>query len=160
MSIHSSVRISALCDIESSIKGNRLIVGDNSFIDSFVKIKFVGGSGDIVIGKNSYINSGTVVYSGNGISIGSDVLIAANCTLAATNHSYDSRDKLIRHQGFQDSKGGIVVESDVWIGSNSVILDGAHIGQGAIIGAGSVVRERLPGFAVYAGNPVRRIRER
>ena len=73
--------ISHLSDIETSSRGSRLIVGDNVMIDAFVKIKFTGGSGDVVIGKGSFINSGCVLYSGNGIQIGCDVLIAANCTL-------------------------------------------------------------------------------
>ena len=66
----------------------------------------------------------------------------------------------IAQQGFQPSRGGIVVEDDVWIGANCVILDGAIIRKGAVVGAGSVVSGELAAYTVYAGNPLRQIRRR
>ncbi len=155
-----TVSISDLADIENSVRGSRFAVGSNSMIDAFVKIKFSGGSGDIVIGRYCYINAGCVLYSGNGITLGNNVLVAANCTFAPTNHAFADRDMPIRLQGFQASRGGIVVEDDVWIGANCVILDGAHIGQGCVIAAGSVVRGRLDPFGVYGGSPLTRLSER
>src|SRR5881392_1701060 len=80
--IDPTARVSRLADIEDSVRGTRIVVGPMVVIDSFVKIKPVGGSGDVVIGERSYLNSGTVVYTGNGVTIGKGVLIAANCTLA------------------------------------------------------------------------------
>ena len=100
-------------------------------IDAFVKIKPAGGSGDVVIGRGTVINSGCVLYTGNGIRIGRNVLIAANCTLAPTNHAFADPDRPIREQGFQPSRGGIVIGDDVWIGANCVLLDGATIGAAA-----------------------------
>ncbi|RMD04337.1 acyltransferase [Clostridium autoethanogenum] len=159
--ISKSSRISKLCDIEDSVLGSKVIVGDNSFIDSFVKIKFSGGLEDIVIGNNTYINSGTVIYSGNGIKIGNDVMIAANCTLAPTNHKYTKKNMKIIEQGFMKSKGGIIIEDDVWIGANSVILDGAIIRKGCVIGAHSLVGNiELKEYGIYAGNPIKIIGER
>lgn len=160
LNIHPTARISPLCDIEASVRGTRIDIGAGVMVDSFVKIKPSGGIGDVVIGENSYINSGCVFYSGNGIMIGRDVLIASNCTLAATNHAFDTRDRPIRLQGFLPSRGGIVIEDDVWIGANCVLLDGAHIETGCIVAAGSVVRDRLLSFGVYAGAPAKRIRDR
>ena len=55
---------------------------------------------------------------------------------------------------------GIVIGNDVWIGANSVILDGVKIGEGAIIGAGSVVTKDVKSFAIVAGNPARFIKKR
>src|SRR5690349_2203031 len=101
-------------------------------IDSFVKIKPSGGAGDVIIGENVYINSGCVIYSGNGVTIGNNVLIAAACVFAPVNHAFSDRARLIRDQRFQPSRGGIVVEDDVWIGSGTVVLDGAVIRRGAV----------------------------
>lgn len=158
--IDATAKVSSLADIEDSVRGTRLVVGPGAMIDSFVKIKPVGGSGDVVIGERSFVNSGTVIYSGNGVIIGKGVLIAANCTLAATNHAFDDRSRAIAAQGFQPSRGGIIVEDDVWIGANTVVLDGAIIRQGAVVAAGSVVRGELTAYGVYGGNPVRLLRER
>ena len=158
--ISQSARISPLADLEDSVRGSVLTVGDDSQIDAFVKIKFVGGSGDVTIGSHSYLNSGTLIYSGNGVTIGDDVLVAGNTTFAATNHEYRDRSKPIRTQGFMPSRGGIVVEDDVWIGSGVVLLDGAHVGRGAVVAAGSVVSGNVEPYAVVGGSPLRVLKRR
>lgn len=99
-----------------------------------------------------YINSCCVLYSGNGIVIGNDTLIAAGCILAPTNHEFEAKHRLIRDQGFRPSKGGIIIENDCWIGANSVLLDGAHLECGAVISAGSIIRGRVPSHAVCASS--------
>lgn len=152
--IHPDARISALADIENSVRGTRISVGAHSVIDSFVKIKPAGGCGDVVIGMYTFINSGCVLYTGNGIAIGNHVAIAANCTLAPANHQYREKSKLISEQGFLPSKGGIIIEDDVWIGANCVILDGAILRRGAVVAAGSIVRGELEAYGVYAGSPI------
>jgi acetyltransferase-like isoleucine patch superfamily enzyme len=152
--ISEKAQLSPLCDLETSVRGSKLVIGDHSMIDAFVKVKFAGGSGDIRLGEHVHINSGSVLYSGNGITIGNDVRVAANCTFAPVNHAYKERDRLIREQGFLPSKGGIIIEDDVWIGANCVILDGTYIKRGAVIGAGSLVRGTLEAYGIYAGNPL------
>ena len=158
--ISKKASISSLADIEDSIRGSRIVIDDGAVIDSFVKIKPAGGMGDVHIGSNTYINSGCVLYSGNGIMIGSNVMIGANTTLAPTNHHYSDTKIPMRLQGFMDSKGGIVIEGDVWIGANSVILDGAVIKTGAIVAAGSVVRGIIPSYSICAGVPAKIIKHR
>lgn len=155
LNISSKAKISPLADIEDSIRGSKITIEDGVVIDSFVRIKPVGGRGDIVIGLNTYINSGTVIYSGNGIIIGAHCLIAANCTLAPVNHAFKDRSKLIHEQRFQPSRGGILVEDDVWIGSGAVLLDGAILRRGCIVGALSLVRGELPPYSINVGNPSR-----
>ena len=155
-----TARISPLADLEPSVRGSRIVIGAGAVIDAFVKIKPAGGSGDVLIGAASVINSGCVLYTGNGITIGEGVLIAANCTLAPTNHEYRDPARPIRTQGFMPSRGGIVIEDDVWIGANCVLLDGAVIRKGAIIAAGAVVRDERPAFSISAGAPAKTIGRR
>jgi len=158
--IDPTARISALADIEDSVRGTRIVIAREVVIDAFVKVKPVGGTGDIYIGPQSIINSGCVLYSGNGITIGLGVRVAANCTFAPVNHGYKRRDIPIREQGFLASKGGIVVGDDVWIGANCVLLDGSQIGKGCVIAAGSIVRGILTEYGVYGGVPLRKLGER
>ena len=160
LKIDPTARISPMADIEASVRGTRIEIGPRVMIDSFVKIKPTGGSGDVVIGADTAINSGTVIYTGNGVRIGVGVAIAANCTLAPTNHAIADRDTMIKDQGFQASRGGIVIEDDVWLGSGVVVLDGAVIRRGAVIAAGAVVRGEVPAYAIFGGVPARRIGER
>lgn len=153
--IDTTANISSLADIEDSIKGTKITIAARTIIDSFVKVKPAGGVGDLVIGEDCVINSGCVLYTGNGIHIGDRVAIAANCTFAPSNHEYKRRDLPIRAQGFKPSKGGIIVENDVWIGANCVLLDGVILREGCIIAAGSVVRGEIPAFSIYGGNPIK-----
>jgi virginiamycin A acetyltransferase len=152
--------ISPLADIEVSSRGSRVIIGKNTRVDSFVKMKFAGGPGDIQIGANSYINSGTVIYNGGGVWIGENVLIAANTTFATANHAFDDPERPIRLQGFKPSKGGIRIEDDCWIGANCVLLDGAIIRAGCVVAAGTIVRGEVPAMSVIGGNPWRILRSR
>lgn len=155
--IHPQAKISKFADIEDSTRGTRIVIGAHSSIDSFVKVKPAGGTGDLVIGERTVINSGCVLYTGNGISIGNDVAIAANCTFAPVNHAYKEKARRINQQGFLPSRGGIVIEDDVWIGANVIILDGAILRTGCVIGAGSLVRGEISAFSIQAGNPLRQL---
>ena len=158
--IHPTAKVSRLADVEDSVRGTRIAVGAHSVIDSFVKIKPAGGQGDLVIGEGVVVNAGCVLYTGNGIRIGDGVAIAANCTFAPVNHAYADRSRPICEQGFLPSKGGIVVEDDVWIGANCVLLDGAVLRRGCVVGAGSIVRGELLPYTVYAGQPLQVVGQR
>jgi virginiamycin A acetyltransferase len=158
--IHPTARVHHLADLEASVRGTRIVIGARTTIDAFVKIKPTGGTGDVIIGEDCHINSGCVIYSGNGVTLGHHVEVAANCTLAPVNHAYQDRSRLISEQRFLPSKGGIEIHDDVWIGANTVLLDGVVLAQGCVIGASSLVRESVPAFEVWAGNPLRKLSER
>jgi len=157
LKIDPTARISPLADIEQSVRGTLIEIGARSMIDSFVKIKPAGGSGEVIIGEGVAINSGCVIYTGNGVRIGDASMLAANCTLAPTNHEFKDVTRRIRDQGFQPSRGGIVIGQDVWLGANVVVLDGAVVGDGCVVAAGSVVRGELEPYSIYAGAPAKRI---
>jgi virginiamycin A acetyltransferase len=152
---HASARISPLTAIEISSRGTNTYIGANSVIDDFVKIKHVGGSGDIFIGENVYLNSFIVIYSGNGVKIGNDVLIGPHCSIVPTNHNFRDKTGVIRLQGHMPSRGGIVIEDNVWIGAGVVILDGSYISKGSIIGAGAIVNGRTEMDSINVGNPIK-----
>jgi virginiamycin A acetyltransferase len=160
VTIDPTASVSKLADIETSIRGSKVIVGARACIDSFVKIKMAGGLADVVIGSDVQINSGTVIYSGNGVVIGAGSLIAANCTLAPVNHAYMRADISIIDQRFAPGRGGIIIEDDVWIGAGTVLLDGAIVRRGCVIAAQSLVRGETEPYGVYAGNPLRLIKFR
>lgn len=160
LQIDPTARISTLADIEDSVRGTVIRIGARSVVDSFVKIKPAGGSGDVVIGESVTLNSGCVIYTGNGLTIGDNVAVAANCTFAPVNHAFEDRERLIVDQGFQPSRGGITIGDDVWIGANCVFLDGAVVNTGCVIAAGTVVTGNVPAYTVIAGNPWRQMGKR
>ena len=65
-----------------------------------------------------------------------------------------------RKRGLLSSNGGIIVGNDVWIGGNAIILSGVKIGDGAVIGAGSVVTKDVADYEIVAGNPAKHIKYR
>lgn len=155
--INKTAQVSPLADIEDSKHGSKIIINSNVIIDSFVKIKPAGGCGDVVIGEHTVINSGCVIYTGNGLKIGKGVAIASNCTFSPVNHEYKKKNTPIREQGFQKSKGGIFIEDDVWIGAGCIILDGSILRKGCVIGAMSLVRGEVASYSIQAGSPLKQL---
>jgi virginiamycin A acetyltransferase len=160
VNLGKNVYIADTAKIHPSTRGSRIVIGANSEIYDYVVIRCVGGAGDVLIGENCYLNPGCVLYSGNGISIGNYVLLAPGVVVAPANHAFESREIPIRCQGFMSSKGGVVIADDVWVGSNSVLLDGTQIECGAVIAAGAVVKGRVPAYEIWGGVPARKIGER
>jgi acetyltransferase-like isoleucine patch superfamily enzyme len=85
-------------------------------------------------------------------------MIAPNCMISGGNHNYI--DNLIPMIFQSSNSKGIIIDDDVWIGANSVILDGVTIEKGAIIAAGSVVKNNVAKYEIVAGNPAKKIKSR
>jgi acetyltransferase-like isoleucine patch superfamily enzyme len=115
--------------------GEGLVIGDNSNIGDF---NFIGVRGEIVIGNN--------------------VLFGPRVSLHAENHVIERTDIPIKNQG--ESRKGINIEDDCWIGSGAVILDGVKIGKGSVIAAGSVVTKDIAEYSVVGGVPAKLIKSR
>jgi acetyltransferase-like isoleucine patch superfamily enzyme len=160
LEIDPTAYVSPDARIHASQRGTRIVIGAHTQVYDFVVIRAVGGDGDIVIGEHCYINPNCTLYSGAGIRMGNYVLVAPGCSIVPANHAHHRTDVVMRKQGFMPSRGGVVIEDDVWIGANCVLLDGTYIESGVVVAAGSVVSGRLAGPAVWGGNPVRRLRER
>lgn len=158
--IHSTAIIDPLAVILPSSRGSRIVIGAGSRLEPLAMIRCVGGTGDVVIGERCVINPHCVLYSGSGIRIGDDVLIAPGTAIVPANHAFLRRDLPIRAQGFSSAKGGVVIEDGVWVGANCVLLDGAQLGRGAILAAGSVLRDKVPPYEIWGGVPAKRLGER
>lgn len=143
-------------DYRKVFKGGRIIIGNRTKIKDHAML--VSYNGSIVVGQNCTINPFAIVYGQGGVRIGDNVLIAAHAVVVSSNHKHDNVEVPIREQGL--SAKGIVIENDVWIGAGAKILDGVTIGQGSIIGAGSVVTKSVDSYSVYGGVPAKLIRRR
>jgi len=113
----------------------------------------------VTIGAHCQVNYNTVILGGSGVTIGEDVMIGPNCTLAAGNHDYGQTQTPMRYAGAV-STGPIIIEDGVWIGASVVVTDGVRIGRGAVVGAGAVVTRDIPPMAIAAGVPARVLRYR
>jgi acetyltransferase-like isoleucine patch superfamily enzyme len=113
--------------------------------------------GQFFAGRGLYVSTNR--YSP--IRIGDRVTIGPDVKILGGNHKIDFTAGHI--WDFNDDNpviGGIVIGDGVWIGANSIILEGSNIGEGCVVGAGSVVTGFLPPWSVVGGVPARKIRTR
>ena len=151
--------------------GNNVILDDNSVIDAKgennrgIKIGhnvFIGRNtlisckeGDIEIGDFSNIGANTYLISESILKIGKYVFIAGNGYLVAGgNHSFKEKETPIMLQP-SVSKGGIIIEDNIWIGATVTILDGVKIETGSVIGAAALVNKNIPAYSIAYGVPVK-----
>ena len=146
--------------------------------DSIVTGNFIFESleGQVKIGNHSYVGGGTFI-SRSSIEIGDYVTIAWGGTFY--DHDSHSLDYIKRRKDIDDELEDIrhgrnfiqnkdwsdvnckpiKICDDAWIGMNVIILKGVTVGEGAIVGAGSVVTKDVPAWTVVAGNPAGVVKE-
>jgi acetyltransferase-like isoleucine patch superfamily enzyme len=145
---HSTIR----CDSRDSF----IKIGNNTVINDYCMLLTYGGY--IKIGEFCNINPFSILYGHGGLTIGNNVLIAAQTVMIPANHGFLRRDIPIMSQ--PHTLEGIAIEDDVWIGTGVKILDGCTVGTGTIIGAGTVLTKSVPPYSIVAGVPGKVIRER
>jgi acetyltransferase-like isoleucine patch superfamily enzyme len=137
---------------------------DNSFIEIgngtwlFYHCMLSTSGGWIKIGSNCTVNSFAVLYGHGGLEIGNGVRISAHVVIVPMNHIYKNPNLPISMQG--ETRRGIKIEDDVWIGAGAKVLDGVKIGEGSVIGAGAVVTKDIPPYSVAVGVPAQVIKKR
>ncbi len=145
--------------------GCKLRIGIGSIVEA--RIRFDRPDGWVCIGERTFIGASTLVCA-EGIDIGDDVLVSWGCTIVDHNsHPLAWKDRRSDVGDWFDGnkdwthveRAAVSIGDKAWIGFNVIILKGVHIGEGAIVGAGSVVTRDVPAFSIAAGNPARLIRE-
>ena len=140
-------------------------VGAKSMVEC--NIYFECDNASVQIGNNTFIGGSSLMCSKK-IVIGDDVLIAWGCTILdhnshAIQFSLRKNDVSKWMEGMKDwihvDQEEVVVGNKSWIGFNSILLKGIVVGEGAIVGAGSVVTKDVPPWTIVAGNPARIIRQ-
>lgn len=109
---------------------------------------------NVHIGDDFFGNVNLTFVDDVEIRIGDGVMIAPSVTLTTTGHPVHPA----RRVDFGRFSEPIVIEDEVWIGSNAVVLPGVRIGRGSVIGAGSVVSRDIPPMTVAVGTPCRVLR--
>lgn len=110
--------------------------------------------GKITLGHHVRVNSGSLIAAACSVSIGDHTLIGEYVSIRDANHG-TAPDSLIRSQPLESSR--ILIGRDVWIGRGCCILKGVEIGDGAVIGANSVVTQDVKPGSICVGAPVRQI---
>lgn len=161
---------------KKTIVDSKCNISGNVFMGNSVVFKMSDISDHSYIANNSEINRTSI---GKYCSIGSHVITAIGShptkKFVSTHPAFYSKsdEKVLGYTYVQENKyeeypgehtefgkRSIVIGNDVWIGANVTIIEGTKIGDGVIVGAGSVVKGNIPDYAVVLGNPARIIRYR
>lgn len=158
--------------------GKNAIIEDNVHINAFSKNGFRAGNNvsiardsivvcsgvirhkgvGVSIGNNTGINARAYLGGQGGIEIGDSVIIGPDVKIFSENHIFDSLDIPIKDQG--ESRKGVKINNNCWIGAGAIILDGVEIGEGCVVAAGSVVTKSFPRNSVIGGIPAKTIKMR
>lgn len=126
--------------------GSKTLIGSHALLRSL----------DITAGDNCSFNTYSVVHGK--VCMGNNVRIAPGAKIFGENHGFSDLDKPICTQ--PNTRKGITIGDDVWIGANAVVCDGVKIGAHSIVGAGAIVTKDVPEYSVVGGNPAKVIKSR
>lgn len=153
--------------------GNRVYIGENVRLDACFTTSQIRIGNDVSIHEYSTLKAGIgkiIVHEGvtiagfvglggdGGLEIGKNSIIANHVELITGNYVFDDPSIPIKRQGVR--LGRIEIGEDVWLGVHTIVLPGVRIGDGAVVGAGSVVTKGIPSYSVALGNPAKVIRKR
>lgn len=144
---------------------NSMEIGANSLMASRVVYEKPGAR--LRVGARSFIGLGLMSIA-ESVDIGDDVMISWGATIV-DHHSHSIRARERVHdveqwiQGSKDWSGvkiaPVQIGNRAWLGFNVSVLPGVIIGEGAIVGACSLVTKSVPAWTIAAGNPARVLRE-
>jgi acetyltransferase-like isoleucine patch superfamily enzyme len=154
--VHESIEFKG-CEPDAAL----ISIGADCCIERDVTIWLSSDEGAqprLAMGNSVYIGRNSFLGCYQPITMGDNVMIGAFVYFTSGDHRFDRRDIPMHLQGFEG--GAIQLGSDVWIGTHVTILPGLEIGNGAIIGAGSVVTRSVPAYEIWAGVPARFLKHR
>ncbi|MBS5733722.1 MAG: sugar O-acetyltransferase [Clostridiales bacterium] len=127
-------------------------IGDGCYIEPPLHANW--GGRHVHFGKNVYANFHLTLVDDTDIYVGDDTMFGPNVTVATAGHPILPA---LREQVYQYNMP-VVIGRNCWIGAGAILLPGVHIGDGTVIGAGSVVTKDIPANVVAVGNPCRVLR--
>lgn len=146
----------------NALSQNGIIMGDNVTIAKFSVLTSTGviankGIG-IRIGSNSAVGAHSFLGGQGGIIIGENVIMGPNVKIFSENHNFKDLTVIIRKQG--ESRKGVEIKNDCWIGAGATILDGVVLESGCVVAAGSVVTKSFASNSIIAGVPAKLVKYR
>jgi acetyltransferase-like isoleucine patch superfamily enzyme len=144
-------------ELLEALDEGRLSVGEGTLFEPGCWLT-LAAQARISIGRDCFLNRGTMLAALERIEIGDHVMFANHCFVGDSDHRHDDLERPITQQGFVP-RGPVIIGSNVWFGVNCVVTGGVRIGDRAVIGANSVVTQDIPARTIAAGAPAKVIRE-
>lgn len=133
--------------------GTFVKIGSHAVIEALVPERGVG----VHIGDGAYIGHFARITAVGEVVIGEEAMLADRVYVSDTGHVYEDVTQPIKRQGLRDGRR-VEIGRGAWLGIGAVVVGNVRIGENAVVGANSVVREDVPDFTVVAGNPARVVR--
>ena len=131
--------------------GDHVYVGHQAILKGYHQSR-------MIIGRGTWIGQQCFFHSAGGITIGAEVGLGPGVKIVTSAHRLDGRESPILHAPLDFAP--VVIEDGSDIGIGAIILPGVTVGRGAQVGAGAVVKDDVPAYAVVAGVPARVLRTR
>lgn len=145
-------------DIDQIVLGAGVIVRAFTEIIVYKRVPYSRIEGKLVLGDGVVLSTGANLRAAGGeIRIGNGSVLGQHVIVVAADHAVRA-DAPRFHGAWDETRSGVTIGRNVWIGAASVLLAGTDVGDDAVIGAGSVVRGIVPAGEIWAGAPARRIR--
>lgn len=138
----------------------RLWLGDHSTIDDFV---FLNAGMGTRIGRYVHIACHSSVIGGGELEMGDYSVIATGARVLTATDTYGGGMRMstrLPDEFRSVRRSKVVIAEDGFVGANAVVMPGVRLGEGAVVGAGSVVTHDLEPWVVYAGAPARPVKDR
>lgn len=121
-----------------SVKNGKMFLGTR--IKTYPNVAFFVNDGELTIGKRTTFNCNCMIACKKRISIGEGCAFGPNTIIYDHDHKYDRSG----YKSDEYKTSPVIIEKCCWIGANVTILKGTHIGEGSIIGAGTVLKGNIP----------------
>ena len=145
-------------DIDAIEIGRTVTIKAFSEIIVYKHVRYSSVEGRLVIGDHVGLGAGANIRAAGGeIHIGSNTGISQHCVLLASSHVTTDPGRYL-HAKWDETRVGVYIGENVWIGAGTIVMPGVKIGDSAVIGAGSVVTKSVPANEIWAGAPARLIR--
>lgn len=141
------------------VKPENVAIGDYSQVFDYA---FIHGGGSVIIGNYTTITWHSIIEGFGEVTIGDGVLIALGVKIISSlneHNGYRVGERIPKNQ-VKKRVGKIVIENEAVIGVGSVIMPNTTIGEGAVVGANSLVIKDLDPWGIYVGNPCKKIGDR
>ena len=109
--------------------------------------------GELIIGNDVQINRFNILSAGRRVEIGDYCVFAPGVRILDSEHSFRSRELLMKNA--TGISAPVVIGRGAWLGFEVSVLKGVRVGEGAVIGAHSVVKDDVPDYAITVGAPAR-----
>lgn len=134
-----------------------ICIGNEVVLKKGVQICSCNKMAKVHIGDRTTVGFYTFIYASEGITIGSDCLIAPFVYIVDSDHSIEAAYPINRQK---NQTAPIIIGDDVWIATGAKILKGVSIGKGAVIAAGALVNGDVPPYSIVGGIPAKELGKR